>query len=79
MVFNPVRGRGAAVAFIACVATGGVGHAQCPPDEAVVQLAAGILAAKPEIATTGDALCGQGKLVPLLAREWARPWATRGG
>ncbi len=75
------------MAFIACVAAcvaaGGVAHAQCPSDEAVAQLAADILAAKPaptpDVATTEDALCAQGKLVALLARDWGAPSGYKAG
>lgn len=75
------------MAFIACVAAcvaaGGVAHAQCPSDEAVAQLAADILAARPaptpDVATAEDALCAQGKLVALLARDWGAPSGYKAG
>lgn len=83
MRLNRVRRAGAALAFAASMVASGVAYAECPADEAVARLAADILAAKPTpppaVASTEDALCAQGKLVPLLARDWGAPAGYKAG
>lgn len=57
--------------------------AECPDDEAMQALAGSVLAATPAppppVASAEDALCAQGKLVEILAKEWGAPAGYKAG
>lgn len=66
-----------ALFLAALAATASPAEAACPDDAAVERLAGDILARRPSkapaVETMADGICGQEKLVAILAREWGAP------